>query len=194
MILSVLVINGGVSRFGLRGGITGERPSDWNKRERSGSVSNLDRVRVGRACKDGGVDDCVGGRTGGVGWKCCLGAQYLGGGVTAIGIHLLSVNGTGIAGHVSMIIVASGGEVDGADDLVCLFPRGSYTPTRRALFPILSFVYRDQFVGRDVGLVDPLIVSGRVAFPPYKILLFLPSAEVAFSEDLFDFPLFFSLD
>ena len=109
MSLSVLVNDGGVSRFGLRGScVLGKRPSDWNKRERSGSVSNLDRVRVGRACKDGGVDDCVGGRTGGVGWKCCLGAQYLGGGVTAIGIHLLSVNGTGIAGHVSMIIVASG--------------------------------------------------------------------------------------
>src|SRR5712675_402633 len=65
MILSVLVSDGGASRFGLRGGcVLGKRPSDWNKRERSGSVSNLD-----------------------------------GGGVAAIGVHLLSVDGIGIAGH-----------------------------------------------------------------------------------------------
>src|SRR5712672_3505119 len=114
MILSVLVNGGGASRFGLSGGITGERPSDWNKRERSGSVSNLDGVRVGRACKDGSVDDCVGGRIGGVGWKCRLGAWYLGGGVTAVGVHLLSVDGIGIFRHGSMIMVVSRGEADGA--------------------------------------------------------------------------------
>src|SRR5882757_8454147 len=141
MILSVL--DGGISRFGLRGGcILGERPSDWNKRERSGSVSNLDGGCVGRACENGGVDDCVGGLIGDVGWKCRLGARYLGGGVTAVGGHLLSVDGTGIAGHWSMIMLTSGGEVDGADDLVCFFPRGSYTPARWALFPVFSFVYR----------------------------------------------------
>src|SRR5712672_686033 len=99
IILSVLVSGGG-NRFGLRGvGITGECPSDWNKRERSGSVSNLDRGCVGRSCEDGGVDDCVGGLSGGAGRKCRLGARYLGGGVTVVGVHLLSVNGIGIAGH-----------------------------------------------------------------------------------------------
>src|SRR5712675_1406174 len=58
MILSVLVSDGGANRFGLRGGcILDERPSDWNKRERSGSVSNLDGGGVGCACENGGVDD-----------------------------------------------------------------------------------------------------------------------------------------
>src|SRR5712675_26187 len=100
MILSVLVSDGGASRFGLRGGcVLGECPSDWNKRERSGSVSNLDGGCVGRACENGGVDDCVGGLIGDVGWKCRLGARYFGGGVTAIGEHLLGVDGIGIAGH-----------------------------------------------------------------------------------------------
>src|SRR5712672_126422 len=147
MILSVLVKGGGASRFGLSGGITGERPSDWNKRERSGSVSSLDGVCVGHTCKDSDVDDCMGGRIGVVGWKCRLGARYLGGGVTVVGTHLLSVDGTGIVGHVSMIIVTSGGEADGADGFVCPFSRGSYTPARWALFSVLPFVYRDQFVG-----------------------------------------------
>src|SRR5712675_115078 len=102
MILSVLVSDGGANRFGLRGGcVPGERPSDWNKRERSGSVSNLDGGCVGCACENGGVDDCVGGRIGDVGWKCRLGAWYFGGGVTAIGEHLLGVDGIGIAGHWS---------------------------------------------------------------------------------------------
>src|SRR5712675_1288099 len=96
MILSVLVNDGGASRFGLSGGITGEHPSDWNKRERSGSVSSLDGVRVSCTCEDSDVDDCVGGRIGGVGWKCRLGAWYLSGGVTVVGIHLLSVDGTGV--------------------------------------------------------------------------------------------------
>src|SRR5712672_1947918 len=91
MILSVLVNGGGASRFSLSGGITGERPSDWNKRERSGSVANLDGGCVGRSCEDGGVDNCVGGLSGGAGRKCRLGARYLGGGVTAVGVHLLSV-------------------------------------------------------------------------------------------------------
>src|SRR5712675_58472 len=100
MILSVLVNDGGVSRFGLSGGgITGERPSDWNKRERSGSVSSLDGGCVGRTCENGGVDDCVGGLIGDAGEKCRLGARYFGGGVTAIGEHLLGVDGIGIAGH-----------------------------------------------------------------------------------------------
>src|SRR5712671_2631906 len=98
MILSVL--DGWSSRFGLRGGcILDERPSDWNKRERSGSVSNLDGGCVGCSCKNGGVADCVGGLIGDAGWKCRLGARYFGGGVTAIGEHLLSVDGIGIAGH-----------------------------------------------------------------------------------------------
>src|SRR5712675_1475215 len=58
MILSVLVSDGEVNRFGLRGGcVLGKRPSDWNKRERSGSVSNLDGGCVGCTCKNGGVDD-----------------------------------------------------------------------------------------------------------------------------------------
>src|SRR5712672_4638375 len=100
MILSVLVSDGGASRFGLRGGrVPGECPSDWNKRERSGSVSNLDGGCVGRTCENGGVDDCVGGLIGDAGWKCRLGARYFGGGVTAFGVNLLSVNGIGIAGH-----------------------------------------------------------------------------------------------
>src|SRR5712671_3948993 len=160
MTLSVRV-NGGGSRLGLRGvGITGERPSDWNKRERSGSVSSLDGGRVGRPCEDGGVDGCVGGLSGGAGRKCRLGARYLGGGVTAVGVHLLSVDGTSISGHLSIIMVVGGGEADGVDSLVCLFPRGSYTPARWALFSVFPFVYCYQVVGRDLGLVDPLIVSG----------------------------------
>src|SRR5712671_1675295 len=160
MILSVLVSGGG-NRFGLRGvGITGERPSDWNKRERSGSVSNLDGGCMGRACEDGGVDDCVGGLSGGAGRKCRLGAWYFGGGVTAVGVHLLSVDGTGISGHLSIIMVTGGGEANGADSLVCPFPRGSYTPARWVLFSVFPFVYRYQVVSRDLGLVDPLIVSG----------------------------------
>src|SRR5712671_2281966 len=142
MILSVLVSVGGGSRFGLRGVcITGERPSDWNKRERSGSVSSPNGGCVGRACKNGGVDDCVGGLIGDAGAKCRLGARYLGGGVTVVGGHLFSVDGTGIVGHGSMIIVVDGGEVDGANDFVCPFPRGSYTPTRRALFSVFPFVH-----------------------------------------------------
>src|SRR5712671_2651670 len=142
MILSVLVNRGGASRFGLRGvGITGERPSDWNKRERSGSVSNLGGGCMGRTCENGGVDDWVGGLIGDAGWKCRLGARYFGGGVTAVGGHLLSVDGTGIVGHRSMIIVVNGGEVDGANDFVCLFPRGSYTFARRALFSVFPFVH-----------------------------------------------------
>src|SRR5712671_3388185 len=169
MILSVL--DGGISRFGLRGGcIPSERPSDWNKRERSGSVSNLDGGCVGCACENGGVDDCVGGLIGDTGWKCRLGARYLGGGVTVVGGHLLSVDGTGMVLHRSRIILVSGREADGADDLVCFFPRGSYTPARWALFSVLPFVYFHEFVGRNVGLVNPLIVSGRVVLPSYEIL------------------------
>src|SRR5712675_1039795 len=141
MILSVLVSDRGASWFGLRGScVACERPSDWNKRERSGSVSNLDGGCVGRACEDGGVDDCVGGLIGDAGRKCCLGARYFGGGVTTVGEHL-SVDGIGIAGHWSMIMLTDGGEMDGADDLVCSFPRGSYTPTRWALFSVFSFIY-----------------------------------------------------
>src|SRR5712671_5413162 len=68
MILSVLVSGGGASRFGLRGGrVLGKCPSDWNKRERSGSVSSLDGGCVGRTCEDGGIDDCVGGLIGDAG-------------------------------------------------------------------------------------------------------------------------------
>src|SRR5712671_4371197 len=100
MILSVLVSDGGASRFGLRGGcVLGKCPSDWNKRERSGSVSNLDGGCVGCTRENGGVDDCVGGLIGDTGWKCRLGARYFGGGVTIAGAHLLSVVGIGIAGH-----------------------------------------------------------------------------------------------
>src|SRR5712672_3557673 len=98
MILSVLVSDGGVNRFGLRGGcVLGKSPSDWNKRERSGSVSSLDGGCVGRTCENGGIDDCIGGLIGDTGWKCRLGARYLGGGVTAVGAHLLDVDGIGIA-------------------------------------------------------------------------------------------------
>src|SRR5712675_288572 len=126
MILSVLVSDGGFNRFGLRGGSTlGERPSNWDKRESSGSVSDLDGGCMGGTRKNGGVDDSVGGLIGDAGWKCRLGARYLGGGVTAVGEHLLSVDGVDIAGHWSIIMLTSGGEVDGADDLVCSFPRGS---------------------------------------------------------------------
>src|SRR5712672_481911 len=92
MILSVLVSDGGANRFGLRGGcILGKCPSDRNKRERSGSVSNLDGGCVGRTCENGGIDDCIGGLIGDTGWKCRLGARYFGGGVIAVGEHLLSV-------------------------------------------------------------------------------------------------------
>src|SRR5712675_3361890 len=88
MILSVLVSGGGTSRFGLRGvRVIGERPSDWNKRERSGSVSSLDRGCAGCTCEDSSVDCCIGGLIGGVGAKCRLGARYLGGGVTVVGVH-----------------------------------------------------------------------------------------------------------
>ena len=100
MILSVLVNGGGASRFSLRGGcVLGECPSDWNKRERSGSVSNLDGGCMGHACENGGIDDCDGGLIGDAGWKCRLGARYFGGGVTVVGVHLLSVDGIGIVGH-----------------------------------------------------------------------------------------------
>src|SRR5712672_170054 len=99
MILSVLVNDGGANRFGLKGGcVLGECPSDWNKRERSGSVSSLDGGCVGRTCENGGIDDCIGGLIGDTGWKCRLGARYFGGGVIAVGEHLLSVDGIGIAG------------------------------------------------------------------------------------------------
>src|SRR5712671_3261738 len=108
IILSVLV--GVVNRFGLRGGgCIGERPSDWNKREMRGSVSNLDGTRCSCAGEDGSVDDCGGCLNGGAGRKCLLGARYLGGGGTVAGEHLLRVDGTGILGHGSMIIVAVGG-------------------------------------------------------------------------------------
>src|SRR5712671_6721362 len=100
MILSILVSGGGGRRFGLRGDcVLGKCPSDWNKRERSGSVSNLDGGCVGCICEIGGVDDCVGGLIGDAGRKCHLGARYFGGGVTIAGAHLLSVVGIGIAGH-----------------------------------------------------------------------------------------------
>src|SRR5712672_2471386 len=100
MILSVLVSDGGANQFGLRGGcVLGKCPSDWNKRERSGSVSNLDGGCMGRTCEDGGIGDCTGGLIWDTGWKCRLGARYFGGGVTVIGEHLLSVDGIGIAGH-----------------------------------------------------------------------------------------------
>jgi len=160
IILSVLVSVGGANRFGLRGGgRIGEHPSDWNKRDISGSVSNLDGIRRAGAGKDGGVDDCVGCLSGGARRKCRLGARYLGGGATAVGVHLSRVDGTGIVGHVSMIMVVRRGELDRVDDFVCFFPWGSYTPLRWALFSILSLVYLHKFIGRDVGLVNPLIVS-----------------------------------
>src|SRR5882672_10760642 len=58
MILSVLVSDGGINRFGLRGGCAlGKRPSDWNKRERSGSTSDLGGGCVGCTCENGGIDD-----------------------------------------------------------------------------------------------------------------------------------------
>src|SRR5712672_520182 len=91
-------------------------------------------------------------------------------------------------------MLAGGGEVDGADGFVCLFPRGSYTPTRWALFSILPLVYCDKFVCSDIGLIHPLVVSGRIVLPSYEVLRLLSSAEVAFSEDLFNFPLFLSFD
>src|SRR5712671_3254071 len=81
-----------------------------------------------------------------------------------------------------------------ADDFVCFFPRGSYTPTRRALFSILPLVYCDKFISSDIGLIHPLIVSGRIVLPSNEVLWLLSSAEVAFSEDLFNFPLFLSFD
>jgi len=100
MILSVLVRGGGTCRFGLRGGGTiGECPSDWNKRDISGSVSNLDGTRAACPCEDCGIDSCGGALVGGAGRKCRLGARYLGGGVTAVGVHLLSVEGISIVGH-----------------------------------------------------------------------------------------------
>jgi len=93
-----------------------------------------------------------------------------------------------------MIIVVAGGETKRADDFVCSSPWGSYTPARWALFSILPLVYCDEFVSSDVGLVNPLIVSGRIVLPSYKISQLLSSAKVAFSEDLFDLPLFLPFD
>src|SRR5712671_7034234 len=81
-----------------------------------------------------------------------------------------------------------------ADDFVCFVPRGSYTPTRRALLSILPLVYCDEFVSSDVGLVHPLIVSGRIVLPSYEVLRLLSSAKVTFSEGLFNFPLFLPFD
>jgi len=46
----------------------------------------------------------------------------------------------------------------------------------------------------EIVVVDPLIVGGRVAFPPHQVLKFSSSAEVAFAEDLFYFPLFLPFD
>src|SRR5712672_1743453 len=76
------------------------------------------------------------------------------------------------------------------DDFICFFPRGSYTPTRWALFSILPFIYCDKFLGGDVRLVDPLIVSRRIALPSHEILQLPSSAEVAIPGDPFGFPLF----
>src|SRR5712672_2335910 len=116
MILCLLIRSGCTCWFGLRGnGTVGECPPDWNKRERSGSVPRLDGGCVGRACEYSGIDDCVGDLIGEVGVKCRLGALYLGGGVTAVGVHLFSVEGIGILGHWLIIMVISGGGVDEAD-------------------------------------------------------------------------------
>src|SRR5712671_467509 len=76
-----------------------ECSSDGNKRETRGSVSNLDGTHAACPCEDCGVDDHRGVLDGGDGRKCHLGALYLGGGVTVVGWHLLSVEGTGIVGH-----------------------------------------------------------------------------------------------
>jgi len=46
----------------------------------------------------------------------------------------------------------------------------------------------------EIAAVDPLVVGGRVAFPPHQILKFSSSAEVAFAKDLFHFPFFLSFD
>jgi len=100
MILSVLVIDGGASRFGLRVVASRVNVPPIGTKER-GAVPSLTWMGgcMGRACEDSGVDDWVGGLIGDVGEKCRLGARYFGGGVTVTGEHLLSVDGTGIAGH-----------------------------------------------------------------------------------------------
>ena len=74
-----------------------EGSSDGNKSEVRGSVSNLDGACTGRAGEDSGINDCSGVLDRGDGWKCRLGALYLGGGVTVGGWHLWFVDGTGIA-------------------------------------------------------------------------------------------------
>src|SRR5882757_1173946 len=76
IILSVLV--GGISRFGLRGGgCVDKRSSDWNKRERRGSVSSLDGSLDVCAGKDCDVEGYGGRLSEGAGRKCLLGARYL---------------------------------------------------------------------------------------------------------------------
>ena len=99
MILSILVSGGGTRRFGLKGGkVAGinKCSSNRNKREMRGSISSLDGVCVIRSCENYGIDACGGVLNRGDGRKCCLGALYLGGGVTAVSVHLLSVDGTSI--------------------------------------------------------------------------------------------------
>src|SRR5712671_205300 len=86
-----------------------ERSSDGNKRETRGSVSNLDGTHAACPCKDCSVDDRGGVLDGGDRRKCRLGALYLGSGVIAVGWHLLSVDGIGIVGHGSIIILTGGG-------------------------------------------------------------------------------------
>jgi len=76
------------------------------------------------------------------------------------------------------------------DGVGVLSPRGSYTPSR----DLFAVVFRDEFVGVEVPVVDPLIVRWRVAFPPHQVLDLLSSAKVALSEDLFHLPLFLPFD
>jgi len=71
-----------------------------------------------------------------------------------------------------------------------LSPWGSYTPSR----DLFGIVFGDEFVGVEVPLIDPLVVRWRVAFPPHQVLDLSSSAEVAFSKDLFNLPLFLPFD
>jgi len=87
-----------------------ERSSDGNKREASGSVSNLDGTLYVLPGEDGGIENAGGGL------KCHLGGWYLGGCLGIAGRHLSVVAGIGIGGHVLRIMVTgSRGEVERAN-------------------------------------------------------------------------------
>ena len=44
----------------------------------------------------------------------------------------------------------------------------------------------------EVFAGNPFVVGGRVSFPPYEVLLLLPSSEGSFFDDLINFPFWFT--